>query len=162
MKVIHKVVERGHEDPQFGRNRGQNLKCLEKNTKGLNKVPNSIFDQNSRSNEFGPRFVPSTLFFVLKNFTHTWAFTLFILSNHSLFVCIFNSQNLLTCIWVLALKHKDKYNNKWSGQVSKAQVLCILKECHGGQLKLECTQSKRDKHFQQFMCNPEFCTFRYL
>ncbi len=41
-------------------------------------------------------------------------------------------------------------------------MLCILKECHGGQLKLECTQSRRDKHFQQFMCNPEFCTFRYL
>jgi hypothetical protein len=30
----------------------------QKNTKGLNRVPNSILDQNSRSNEFGPEFVP--------------------------------------------------------------------------------------------------------
>jgi hypothetical protein len=29
-----------------------------KNIKGLNGVPNSNLDQNSRSNEFGPQFVP--------------------------------------------------------------------------------------------------------
>jgi hypothetical protein len=34
----------------------QNL--AQKNTKELNKVPNSILDQNSRSNEFVPKFVP--------------------------------------------------------------------------------------------------------
>ncbi len=30
----------------------------QKNTKGLNRVPNLILDQNSRSNEFGPELVP--------------------------------------------------------------------------------------------------------
>jgi hypothetical protein len=34
-----------------------------KNTKGLNMVPNSILDQNSRSHEFGPEFVPVNTIF---------------------------------------------------------------------------------------------------
>jgi len=102
---------------------------------GLNGVPNLIFDQNSRSNEFVPNLWLFMYFFVPKSFIHVGAlnpFTLLILSIQSLLVCILNSKSLLTCIWMFALEHKDKYSNKWGGQVSKAQALCILKEYHGG------------------------------
>ncbi len=38
------------------------------NTKGLNRVPNLILDQNSRSNEFGPEFVPVDTIFCARKF----------------------------------------------------------------------------------------------
>jgi hypothetical protein len=60
----------------------------EKNTKGLNGVPNSILDGNSRSNEFGPKFVPINAIFYAQNFTRLGAFGLFICSSQSLLVCI--------------------------------------------------------------------------
>ncbi len=53
----------------------------EENTKGLNGVPNLILDQNSRSNEFDPKFVP-------ESFIRIGAFTFLILSSQSLLVCI--------------------------------------------------------------------------
>jgi hypothetical protein len=40
----------------------------EKNTKGLNAVPNSILDQNSGSNKFGPQFVPIDTIFCAQKF----------------------------------------------------------------------------------------------
>jgi hypothetical protein len=59
-----------------------------KNTKGLKGVPNSILDQNSGSNEFGPQFVPGS-------FTRVGAFTLLILSNQSLLACMHLSKTLV-------------------------------------------------------------------
>jgi len=49
------------------------------------------------------------------------------------------------------------YSNKWGGRVPKAQAYCILKECCGGQLELECMRSKREGHFWQFLRNPKLC-----
>jgi len=54
IRVIHKIVERGHENPQFGRTGDETQNWAWKNTNGLNGVPNSILDQNSGSNKFGP------------------------------------------------------------------------------------------------------------
>jgi hypothetical protein len=66
IRIIRKVIERGHKNPQFDRKMGQNLKLGMKNTKGLNKVPNLILDQNSRSNEFGPQFVLIDVIFYVR------------------------------------------------------------------------------------------------
>ncbi len=63
----------------------------EKNTKGLNRVP------NSGSNEFGPKFLPINAIFYARNFTHLGAFGLLIFSSQSLLVCIWAKYLFFEC-----------------------------------------------------------------
>jgi hypothetical protein len=59
-----------------------------KNTKGLNGVPNSILDGNSGSNEFGPKFVPINAIFYVRDFIRSEASGLLIFNSEKLLVCI--------------------------------------------------------------------------
>jgi hypothetical protein len=66
-----KLLKEGTKTPSLAEQGMKPENGHEKNTKGLNGVPNSILDQNSGSNEFGPQFVPvNTIFCAQKLHFH--------------------------------------------------------------------------------------------
>lgn len=68
-----------------------------KNTKGLNGVPNLILDGNSGSSEFGPKFVPINAIFYVRNFTRSEASNLLIFNSEKLLVYIRAKYLLFEC-----------------------------------------------------------------
>ncbi len=63
LELFVKLLKEGLRIPRLVEIGDETRSWAQKNTKGLNRVPNSILDQNLRSNEFSPHFVPVNVIF---------------------------------------------------------------------------------------------------